>query len=112
MPVKLINAIYRKGISAKSVRRVKTVRIITIYDFRQKIEKKRLNELIKRTVVNVMNRLDKTYFQGTPPKILTIASRGKLIASSKISWNILLNSLPITICRLVMGVVISMPRVL
>ena len=57
-----------------------TVAIITRYALLLKIENNRLKEATKMTVVKVIHMLDRRKSQGTPPKIRTIASNGRVIA--------------------------------
>jgi hypothetical protein len=53
-----------------------------------------------------MQILEITKFHGTPPRTLIVASSGKLIASNITNCSSLLKSLPVTIWKLLMGVVI------
>ena len=84
---------------------------MTTYARRLKIEKYRLSEPAKITAVIVIHRLERIYSQGTPPKMRTMAKSGTLMANSRIIWKSLLKSLPITICKLFIGVVIRTPSV-
>ncbi len=76
-----------------------------------KIEKNRLKDPTKTTAVSVTHKPHRRQLQGTPPNTRTTASSGSEIASSSTICSSLLASLPMTIWKLPIGVVMRVPRV-
>ena len=74
-------------------------------------EKKTLMDPTKTTVASVMPKLARTQLQGTPPSTRTMASSGRLVATSSRTRSRRLTSLLITTWVPLSGVVIRTSRV-
>lgn len=71
--------------------------IRTLCDLRVKIDRNRLSEPVKSAAVKVKQKLSIRKSHGIPPKMRTIASRGKLTASKSMTSKSLLSIFPMTI---------------